>query len=65
MSLSFSICSAPKRAAIAAAAREGKLPELPDFSADTYKRFARYRDLFILALRGAGRVILTLRLWCS
>lgn len=28
-----------KRAAIEAAAREGKLPEPPDFSADTHKRF--------------------------
>jgi hypothetical protein len=30
-----------KRAAIEAAAREGKLPEPPDFSADTHKRFRK------------------------
>ena len=44
-----------KRAAIEAAAREGKLPTVPDFSADTHKRF---RPLLaeVVALAKAGEI---------
>ena len=42
-----------KRAAIEAAAREGKLPELPDFSADTHKRF-RNKLATVVAVAKAG-----------
>ena len=42
-----------KRAAIEAAAREGKLPEPPDFSADTHKRF-RNKLASVVDLAKAG-----------
>jgi hypothetical protein len=42
-----------KRAAIEAAAREGKLPEPPDFSAETHKRF-RNRLANVVELAKAG-----------
>lgn len=42
-----------KRAAIEAAAREGKLPEPPDFSAETHKRF-RNKLASVVALARAG-----------
>lgn len=42
-----------KRAAIEAAAREGKLPEPPDFSAETHKRF-RNKLASVIALAEAG-----------
>ena len=42
-----------KRAAIEAAAREGKLPEAPDFSAETHKRF-RNKLQSVIDLAKAG-----------
>jgi len=42
-----------KRAAIEAAAREGKLPEPPDFSAETHKRF-RNKLASVVELAKAG-----------
>jgi hypothetical protein len=45
-----------KRAAIEAAAREGKLPEPPDFSAETHKRF-RNRLANVVELAEAGDLL--------
>jgi hypothetical protein len=42
-----------KRAAVEAAAREGKLPEPPDFSAETHKRF-RNKLTTVVELAKAG-----------
>jgi hypothetical protein len=42
-----------KRAAIEAAAREGRLPEPPDFSAETHKRF-RNKLAIVVELAKAG-----------
>jgi len=44
-----------KRAAIEAAAREGKLPEPPDFSAETHKRF-RNKLASVVELAKAGDI---------
>lgn len=46
---------AGKRAAIEAAAREGKLPTPPDFSAETHKRF-RNKLASVIALAEAGDI---------